>query len=170
MNREKLQKQVEKIKRAQSSDRFKKIISFLDHKGLLISNTDFPYKDQLDITDALWAATYEPRILEVLPAAIIHFPTSIEKLEKLPRDLHEIIDAIKIGLEFDVSYKGITYRSMKRWADLQLKDKRTKPLAAKKKQMNFRLQPEVVEKLRSISKVKNITITEVVEELVLKTG
>lgn len=55
--------------------RFKKTIGILKAKGLLQTNLDIPARTglKIEVKDALWAGrNVEPRILEVLPAAIVH--------------------------------------------------------------------------------------------------
>lgn len=55
--------------------RFQKSVAFLASRGLLGTNRTVPRfsrGQRLDIEDVLWAGTQvEPRILEVLPAAVI---------------------------------------------------------------------------------------------------
>jgi hypothetical protein len=162
---EKLQKQIERYKKAMETDRFKKVMAFLVHKGLLLSNGKFNYVDEFDIGDALWAAKYEPRILEVLPAAVIHFPKSIVDVEKLPKQLMMMIEQIKKNHDIEMVYKGIQYKDMRRWANIKLKDRRTKPLSEKKIQQNFRLSPAALDNLNSMAISQGLNRTEVIEKL-----
>ncbi len=81
-----------------NDNRFIKTMGFLKAKGLL--DTTLPIhpwpRARIDIADALWAAKYvEPRILEVLPAAILHFPKNFVGIERAPEKLKIILMRIE---------------------------------------------------------------------------
>ena len=61
----------------------------------------------------------EPRVLEVLPAALIHYPSAFTNAGKLPEKLKEVIEKILANSEEGPSYGDILYRNMKRWADFE---------------------------------------------------
>jgi len=97
----------------------KRVLGFLAAKGLLIVPGIVPLpRIKLTVKDAVHVAQHvEPRILEVLPAAVIHFPDSFQGMEALPAELDEIIRAIREGREHHRDFRGIEYRRMKKWAD-----------------------------------------------------
>ena len=77
-------------------DKTNRILGFLVAKGLLIAPGVKPYPTvKLTIPDVLEAAELdEPRILEVLPAALLSFPKSFLHFEALPEELQVIIQHI----------------------------------------------------------------------------
>lgn len=97
----------------------RRVLGFFVAKGLLIDPLTHPLpRVKLDIRDVIQVADkVEPRVFEVLPAALIHFPESFMNLEALPAELAELVDAVRRGEERTDAYKGIHYRDMKRWAD-----------------------------------------------------
>jgi hypothetical protein len=145
-----------------------KILGFFVGKGLLVDPKVAPYSSAiLDLKHVLEAAEeIEPRILEVLPAALLHFPRAFRNKKALPEDLVNLIEGIRRGEERKISYKGIRYQDMKRWADRQLKDKRTKPISEMKIRRAYRFHPETVKFLRELSIVKQSSDTEILESLV----
>src|SRR5579883_2301162 len=87
---EKFKRQARRNEVRRKDVRFTKTIALLKAKGLL--HTNLPIEPEtgirLDINDALWAGkNVEPRILEVLPAAILHFRNNFAGIDKLPKEL-----------------------------------------------------------------------------------
>jgi hypothetical protein len=133
--------------------RFKKTMAFLKAKGLL--DTTLPIRPlpgaRIDITDALWAAKYvEPRILEVLPAAILHFHKNFVGFDRAPENLKNVLKKIERNEENGPDIDGIEYKKMKFWANAKLRDGRTKPIQEKKRTKIFRLKPEALAKLEEL--------------------
>ncbi len=170
MNKERLRKKIEALEKFKQDPRYQQVMGFLIHKGLLVANREYGFENYLNIKDALWAAKIEARIIEVLPAAILHFPKSIVDPESIPKKLQVVLENIKDGSKEGEDYKGLKYADMRKWADIPLKDKRTKPISRKKRQNNFRFRPEVLAKLEEYSKNRGLTKTEALEDLVMKWG
>ncbi len=162
MNRELLQKKLAKLKKQRNNPRFLGVMGFLVHKGLLRTNKTIVYTDELNIKDALWAAKVEPRILEVLPAAILHFPKSLKHQEVIPKSLKKVIEQIQQGIDL----LDPKYCTMRRWANIELTDKRTKPTDHKKRQRNYRFTPETIAKLSKLKAISNRSETEILEGLI----
>src|SRR5688572_24526243 len=95
---------LKKIKQAARRDRKKRLdpryirtMAFLTAKGFLFANRRFPQWPnlRLQIDDAIWAGkNVEPRILEVLPAAVLRLgrrfdfdPNKHKELDKTLEDL-----------------------------------------------------------------------------------
>ncbi len=137
--------------------RFTKTIAVLKAKGLLETNlpiVPLP-RLRLDINDVIWAGkNVEPRIIEVLPAAILHFPKNFVGLNDAPEEIREIIKRIKDGEEDGLDFAGIEYKKMKYWASMILKDKRTRPTNQKRRSKMFRLRPESLMKLNQLVESK----------------
>ncbi|MEZ4846859.1 MAG: hypothetical protein R2877_08005 [Bdellovibrionota bacterium] len=115
--------------------------------------------------DALWVAkNIEPRVLEVLPAALLHFPKAFLFKDQLPKEFLEIISDIQKGKPEGNDYNGIAYKDMLRWANIQLKDQRTKKQEDKKTNMTLRLTEKHKTKFKNIAKRKNTTPTKLFED------
>lgn len=115
--------------------RFRKTIALLKGKGFLDTNLPIPKAPRIrvEIKDALWAGrNVEPRILEVLPAAILHYPKNFLGTEHLPQDLENVLKAIRNNAAHGPAFAGIPFEQMKHWANFRLKDRRTKPANEKK--------------------------------------
>lgn len=141
------------IKQRRKDIRFKKTMAFLKGKGLL--DTNLPVKAQpslrLDIQDVLWAGqNVEPRIIEVLPAAVLHFPKNFVGMKKAPKELLETIADIQNGIENGKNLFGLEYAKMKFWANTPMKDKRTRPINERRISKIYRLHPKTLKKLRAL--------------------
>lgn len=166
---EKLKKEKKAKDRAMATDRYQNILNFYYQKGLL-KLTEKPRlirNQKIHIKDILWAAKYEPRILEVFPAAFIHFKSKFDGIEKLPKALEDTILHIENKEKSGPDYKGILYKDMKRWANIPLKDTRSKPLSKQKKLTSFKFSKDIIAKLEKASTKNKKTKTQILEELVL---
>ncbi len=151
--------------------RAKNTLGFLVNKGLLWTNQPIkPYLGKINIQDVLWTAeNVEPRVYEVLPAAMIHFPKTFIGLKNLPNELNTIVKCIKNGKTPEkIEWKGIKFKNMVRWANKPLKDKRTIKLSEMKKNRTFSFSADTNLKLREVAKSKKISETELLQQLVLQ--
>lgn len=143
--------------------RFKKTIGLLKAKGLLQTNLGIAACTgaKIEFKDALWAGrNVEPRIIEVLPAAIIHHRANFLGLDDVPKEFQVIVKAIRNNLKNGPDFEGIAYAKMKHWANLQLKDKRTKPAKDLRRPKTLRLKADTIAKLQRIiaaGKAKDLT-------------
>lgn len=174
MNKEALVKKIkEKAKRDEKNrhdPRFLKTMGFLVAKGFLKTNLNVPLlpRQRLRIEDAIWAGeNVEPRILEVLPAAVLrlekHFDLDPVKHEELARVVEQLYRREVNGDLFC----GMPYKKVKVWAEFPLLDRRVKAVTQKKLLKTFRLDPAAIERLRKVAAERNCTETEVVERLLL---
>lgn len=165
----KAQAQRERTRRQKLDRRYLKVIGFLKAKGLLFDEQVAPMPNvKLDVKDVLWVGEkVEPRVLEVFPAAILHFPKTFFNTKAIPQDLTEIIAAIKTKVDLDRTFRGIEFKKMNHWANLELKDQRTKPISEHKIPKNFRFRPEVVAVLNSRALEGHVSETELIEKLIL---
>jgi hypothetical protein len=135
--------------------RFKKAIALLKGKGFL--DTNLPIAGvtgaKLQLKDAIWAGkNVEPRILEVLPAALLHYRKNFLGAEQLPDDLNEILRAIRNNEEKGPAFEGIPFEKMKYWANAKLKDRRTKPVNEQKMPKFLKLKAVHINKLEALVK------------------
>lgn len=157
------------VKRPVLNDTARKVLGFFVAKGLLIApDIKAAGSVKLSVEDILWVAeNVEPRVLSVLPAAVIHFPATFLDLEALPKKLKDIIEAIKEGKARGPSLPGFPYAEFRRWAYFTLKDKRCRPLGEKKVRKTYRFKPDVVEALEEAARNERTTETAIIERLVV---
>ncbi len=152
--------------------RFLDTLGFLVAKGLLKTNMriDLLPNKRLRIEDAVWAGqNVEPRILEVLPAAVLrlgrHFDLDPAKHPELVRTIERLRSREAQGDAF----LGVPYEKLKVWAELPLRDRRVKPVTEKKVVKTFRLSLRAIERLRRMARQSGSSETSVLESL-LTTG
>lgn len=153
--------------------RFKEAMGLLVAKGFLRTNFDvtpLPNK-RLRTDDAIWAGkNVEPRILEVLPAAVLRLGRHFDLDPARHKELITVVDQLRRRVEKGDPFCGIPYEKLKPWADFPLRDKRVKPIAKKKVVKTFRLEPLAVEGLKKAAAERRCTETEVLESLILGQG
>jgi hypothetical protein len=152
--------------------RFLDAMGFLVAKGFLRVNFPIRLKPniRLRIEDVVWAGlNVEPRILEVLPAAILRLPKHFDPDAVNRGALGRVIDQLRRGEEQGDDFYGMPYKKLKVWVDLSLLDKRTKTRAEKKVLRTYRLAPAVLARLKQLSADLDSTETAVIERLVLET-
>jgi hypothetical protein len=149
--------------------RYLRTMAFLTTKGFLFANTKFPYipNVRLQVDDAIWAGrNLEPRILEVLPAAVLRLPKHFDfdpiRHHELACTLKDLREKRKDGRKFE----GVPFKKLKVWIDFELKDGRIKTQKEKRLLKTFRLKPETIEKLEKLGLQTSKNITAVIEDLV----
>ena len=175
MTREKLvQKIIEQAKidaKNRQDPRFLNIMGFLVAKGFLRTNLKvqlLPNK-RLKIDDAIWAGqNVEPRILEVLPAAVLRLEKHFDLDEVLHEKLVRVIKQLRRHDKSGEDFFGMPYKKIKLWVDFPLPDRRVKTISCKKIVKSFRLSPAAVLQLKKSSKEKKCSETEILETLLLK--
>jgi hypothetical protein len=169
---EQIRQEASKDRLKRKDPRFLRTLGFLAAKNYLhtnIAQIAMRPTAKINVVDAVWAGeNVEPRILEVLPAALLKFPGNFLLRNQLPQRLSEIVECIRRGDEDGPDYKGIEYRKMKDWAELRLPDRRTKPMRELKVAKEFRLSPAAIARLEKAAAALNITSTEVLELAISK--
>ncbi len=175
MSKENLLKKIKeqaKIDKALRSDRrFIEIMGFLVAKGFLQTNYEVPAlpNKRFRIDDALWAGVnVEPRILEVLPAAVLRLEKHFDLDPVRHEHLAEIVRNLRQHASKGPDFYGISFAKIKLWANLPLKDGRVKTLADKKITKTFRLSPKAATKLADLARQKKCTETEILESKILR--
>lgn len=146
--------------------RFLETMGFLIAKGFLRTNLEIrpaPNK-RLRIEDVIWAGqAVEPRILEVLPAAVLrfgkHFDLDPDKHSELARVIHQLKKD-----EDGEPFFGIPFGKIKMWVTFNLPDRRLKPLHEKKIPKTFRLSPTAIRNLQNFALGRNCSETQILEE------
>jgi hypothetical protein len=105
---------------AMRSERFVRVCDLLRFLKLIFNNNPTPEAAQpVTLDDVFWAGTYEPRFLEVLPAAYIAYP---DYFTGENNNLNAVIERIKQGLDDGPNLApGVEYKKMKHWADREIK-------------------------------------------------
>jgi hypothetical protein len=149
----KIQEKTERNKLNRQDIRFRKTIALLRGKGLL--DTNLPIRAatgiRVQLTDALWAGrNVEPRILEVLPAAILHYKKNFLIAEQLPTELEQVLQAIRNNADNGPAFEGIPFAKMKYWANAKLKDRRTKPIKDQRRPKFLKLHIKYINKIEAL--------------------
>ena len=146
------------------------IFGFLAAKGLLLVEGVPPRPmAKLNIKDVLRVGQeIEPRVLEVLPAALLHFPRSFTNHKAIPEKLQLVLDLIRRGETTGPDLAGIKYKDMKRWANTQLKDSRVVPVDQKRIMKSIRLKKSTLKVLAEKAASRGMNETELIETLILE--
>lgn len=159
------------ILKANESKKALRVLGFFVGKGLLWVNYPMtPFFGKIRIEDVLWVAEeVEPRVLEVFPAAFLHFPKTFIGRHDLPEDLREVVTKVRDGnFEPHEVYKGIRLDAMAKWNNRTFKDRRTKPANQKKVNKTFRMDQSLVKKLETTAKQLKMSQIEWLEKLILE--
>ena len=146
-----------------------RVIGFLVAKGLLIAPSVKPMSSvKIKISDAVnTGLTFEPRVLEVLPAALLHFPRSFLGYDDMPEQLKQVLACIRRGDESGPSIAGIPYSAMLRWANEPLPDKRTRPEKERRITKAFRLKKSTLDRLLRGAQKARMSQAAYIEKLLL---
>ena len=153
--------------RLRKDPRFVRVIGLLKAKGFLFTNLPIREMPRVHITvqDAIWAGeNVEPRILEVLPAAVHRLKRNIQYDPEEHPDLRDVIEAVQNGKE--ATFRGIAADKIAPWFYLDLRDKRYKIPLEHKRLKTFRLNPRLIDRLKLCSKRMGKSETQVIEELI----
>jgi hypothetical protein len=143
-------------------------MGFLTAKGFLQTNLKVPLtpNKRIRVEDALWAGkNVEPRILEVLPAAVLRLGKHFEIDPARHGDLIAVVEQLRKRDQGGNAFLGMPYEKIRQWAELPLRDKRVKKVTEKKVVKSFRLEPKLVDRLRVMAVEKGCTETQVIEGL-----
>ena len=175
MKRNELLKQIalkaKRDKRNRQDQRYLQTMGFLIAKGFLKTNQPIPRlpNKQIRLEDAIWAGeNVEPRILEVLPAAVLRLPKHFNLDAKQHPELFVAIEKLKKQEVQGEALWGVPYEKFKIWTRLSLADKRMKDITERKVSKTFRFTPHLIALLKERSKLLGCTETEVLERALLK--
>jgi hypothetical protein len=144
------------------------VLGFLVAKGLLIAPNITPRPlVKLDLKAVIRVGLeIEPRVIEVLPAALLHFPKSFRNTKKLPKKIREVLDHIQEDRTDGPSLAGIKYEDMRRWANTPLKDLRVVPENKRRIMKSIRLSPDTLKILKTKAREAGVSETEYIENLI----
>lgn len=167
---ESIKKEAEKDQIKRDDLRFKKALAFLVKKGFLTTNLNVQnyYQARIRVKDLIWAGkNVEPRILEVLPAAVARLPKSFifEKTSEIVQ-LQQVAESLKENQETGYDFLNIPYIKIKQWMNIQLKDRRTKANNTKKILKTFRFSPKTIQKIEILKHKTGLNETALLENLI----
>ena len=165
------------IKKAAAKDaknrkdlRYKKAMAFLIKKGFLKANADFNnyYQARMKIKDFIWAGQkVEPRILEVLPAAVARLPKAF--IHDKTNDVQKLEEVVKYLIEnkdYNKLFFNMPYEKIKVWMNIPLNDKRTQVSTTKKIMKSFRLTPLTIQRILHLKNKTGLSESALIEKLV----
>ena len=150
--------------------RFLDTMGFLVAKGLLSANYDLPRQPnrRLLLEDVLWAGQeVEPRIMEVLPAAVLRLGAHFDFDAERHPELAGVLAALRTQAVEGPEFFGVPYAELKVWADFPLPDRRVKMISEKKIPRPFRLRPDVIAALKERARAAGCSETELLERKIL---
>lgn len=159
-------REVARLNRNKKDPRYTRTIGFLVAKGFLHTNRELPKipNIRINIEDAIWAGqNVEPRILEVLPAAVMRLEKHFDYDPRIHLELKRVIEQLRENGEGE--FFGIPAEKMRPWLNIRLKDKRTKRLDEKKVIKTFRLSPATIERIKDLKTKMKISETDLLEKL-----
>ncbi|HMJ15698.1 MAG TPA: hypothetical protein VK524_29985 [Polyangiaceae bacterium] len=101
--------------RRRRDPRYQRVIGRFKAAKLLITNDEVPeHREPITVSDTLWAGEVEPRLIELLPAAILKKPSLFVDIESLPHDLASVVGAIRRH-ETPPPLRGIPGENLLHW-------------------------------------------------------
>jgi hypothetical protein len=149
------------------SDAYRIVIGHLAAKKLLLLDAKLPRPTRkMSVADALLVGSrIEPRVLEVLPAAILRFPSIFIDIGKAPKDLCQVLQLLTSGKPISGEWRGIDIRRIAFWLNLPLSDGRSVPFKDRRVVKSFRLSPNTIKKIEELALLQGITHSEVIDRL-----
>lgn len=156
-----------KLQALQNSTSYTKVVGLLSGLGFLIAPDVRPSSTvKVDINDAISIGRLaEPRVLEVLPAAVVSFPKSFLHLENSPQIFREIVDALKSGRP-GPAFEGISFEKFFEAANRPTKNRKRKIISERRISKTFRFAPETIKALTEQSRKNGSDNTSYLEMLI----
>lgn len=149
--------------------RFLETMGFLLAKGFLKTDLPIPRRPnkKLTVDDAVWAGRkVEPRILEVLPAALLRFPRHFITDTSRHYELLAIVKSLRNGDSHGPSLWNIPFDKLRAWQKLPTADGRVK--LERRIVKTFRLSPTIAKLLKESALQSGCTETEILEQAIRK--
>ena len=146
-----------------------RVIGLLSGLGFLVSSDVKPAAtSKVDIATVInIGLRIEPRVIEVLPAAVLSFPKSFLHLEKMPQELKTVISALKKG-ETGPGFENISFDKFLEAVRRPIKNKKRKLLEEKRIAKTFRFSPLAIQELKAKAVKSNKTYTAYLENLIFQ--
>lgn len=150
------------------TEQFRLVIGHLAAKKLIFLDMDTRRpRRKMRISDVLWVgANIEPRALEVLPAALVRFPSIFRDPEGAPEDLREALLHVKRGDIAQRQWRGIPLERIAFWLNAPLGDGRSVPFKDRRIVKSFRLKPGTIQRIEDAARKHGISQSEVIDSLI----
>jgi hypothetical protein len=159
-----LRDKAEEIRRSPS---YVRVIGVLSGLGFLVApgirklaNSKVTIEEAMSIGLAV-----EPRVLEVLPAAMLSFPRSFMHLEKAPQELIEVTQALRLGKRGN-DFFGVPFQKIVEAANHPIKNRKRKVLDERRISRTFRFSQQSLNALTLRAKESGLSQTAYLEKLV----
>jgi hypothetical protein len=97
-------------------ERYQAVMGRLAAEGLDFALTPVPpSREPMSVDDALWAAGFEPKLAQALPALLLKRPSLFEDARDLPEDLALAVNGLKHGLP--VQFRGQRSAALRGWLE-----------------------------------------------------
>lgn len=159
-----------KLEELREDGRVRDVLGFLHLKNLLVSTVKYEFNGKkISIIDALFVGEhFEPRVLEVLPAAILKFPSAWKNLNRMPEDLVDLLKAICSGEEARGDFRGIAYKNILKWCHANSCDRRTVPTNKYRVTLSLRLTRDLLKRVKDKASNRGVSVTSLVQEAIEK--
>jgi hypothetical protein len=148
-----------RIARRRRDPRYHRVLGRFKAAKLLFTNDDIPeWRQPISVSDTLWAGEVEPRLIELLPAVIVKKPSLFVDVKSLPRDVDEVVRAIRRN-EMPPPLRGIPGADLMRWVP-RVGHRGKRPSQLK----SFRFMPEDLALLSELSQKLGLSETETVRQ------
>lgn len=156
-----------KARAVQNSKLYERVVGILSGLGFLIAPGVVPLpQSKVDFEDALEIGlNIEPRVLEVLPAAVLSFPGSFRHFEKAPDGFKQIVQALKSGKE-GPDFHGITFSKFFEAANRPIRNRKRKVVTERRISKTFRFSPNTIQSMIRRAREKNLDYTMYIEQLI----
>ena len=164
MNSSKLKSPVLDHKKLLEDPRTKETFQLLEAKGFFFALKRPRWRKKISVADALWVGeNVEPRVLEVLPAALVRFPSCFKGA--IPKDLLETIESVsKMNLEG--FFRNMPLKKVAFWFEAEISDKRSVPFNERKVVKSFRIKNRHLQKLAQIAASLGKTESQIIESFI----
>lgn len=151
--RERARKLDQTICSVQHSAEYAAVVGVLSGLGFIVAPGFAPRpSSKVDLSIAISIGTIaEPRILEVLPAAVLSFPRSFSHVERAPASFHEVLRALRRGTP-GPEFEGIPFEKVRQAAERPVRNRRRKILSERRVSRTFRLSPGTIRTLSERAK------------------
>ena len=157
----------DKTRETINSPSYARVVGVLSGLGFIIAPDIKPLPtSKIEFEEALKIGiSVEPRVIEVLPAAVLSFPKSFLHLEKAPPIFKEIVQALKKGI-IGPDYQGVKFQKFLEAANRQIKNRKRKPLSERRIPKTFRFTPATVQFIAKRASELNLNQTTYIEKLI----
>lgn len=157
----------EALQELKNSTKYRRVIGLLTSLDLLVSVEPVPKTvSKVELKDVLEIGRkVEPRVLEVLPAALLSSPKSFFHIDEAPEDLQQVVSALEKGEE-GPDFESVPFKKIYEAANRPVKDKRRKRVSERRVSKTFRFSRDIWNALQKQCHASGMDYTAYLESLV----